>query len=166
MKSKLTLVEDVLNLSDDRYWFYIPGYNGYEVSNDKYIRSMKHYKKYPFGILIQPKKDKKGQIIHPNDPIYELSNNQNERVSIHLSEIIHLSKTNEYHITGYPRRTCITDISPRNQRYFIKNKSKQSQADKINIIFPKFTIIPEQKYSDIICPVESINGGDIEWRRK
>lgn len=60
MRNKFTLVEDILGVYNDRVWYYILHYNGYEISNDGYIRSMKHYRKYPFGLLIEPKKDRKG----------------------------------------------------------------------------------------------------------
>ena len=155
--TKFTLVEDELNIYDDRFWYYIPSFNGYEISNDGYVRSMKHYKKYPFGLLIQPKKDRNGNIINPEDPIYELSTNYNERVSVNRSYLKHLADTNEYHITGYPRRTCIVDIAPRNQSCFIKKEGR---------FLPKFNIIREdkQEYNSlnkeerkIICPIESIN---------
>lgn len=159
---KFILVENALNIYDERLWYYIPGYNGYEISSDGYIRSMKHYRKYPFGILIQPKK-RKGKVINPQDPIFVLTNNQNERVDIPLSHIIKLAKSNEYTITGYPRRTYQTDIAPRNQRYFIKNKANSQQADKTITKSPKFTIIRD---TEVICPIESINGGENEWRRK
>lgn len=159
MRKRFTLVEEVLDVNADRYWYYIPGFNGYEISNDGYIRSMKHYKKYPFGLLIQPKKNRDG-IIHPEDPIYELSNNNNERTSVNFSKIRNLAETNKYHITGYPRRTNIIDIASRNQRCCIKQKQVPSQIDK-TLIYPKFTIIEdesisEEKRSDIICPIEFI----------
>lgn len=158
MNSKFILVEDILSIYDDRFWYYIPGFNGYEVSNDGFIRSMKHYKKYPFGILIQPRKHKNGTIKYPEDPIYELSNNDNERVCLKLSQIMNLALNNIYQITGYPRRTCVTDISPRNQRIFVKkNLQNQSQFDK-TLFFPKFNIIKDE--SDKICPIEFIDKGE------
>lgn len=172
-RCKFTLVENVLDINAPRLWYYIPGFNGYEVSDDKYIRSMKHYKKYPFGLLIQPKKYKNGNIIHPEDPLYELSNNNNERVSIMLSQIIHLARTNEYHITGYPRSTCMLDIQSRNSRYFIKKKPESIQPSK-SIRYPKFTIIQSQEelppgshliVPEIIVPIESINGGEYFGRK-
>ena len=101
-------LEQFLNPADDRWFYYIPGFNGYEISNDGYVRSMKHYKKYPFGILIQPKK-RNGKVVDPEDPTFELSNNNNERVAVKRSQLQYLAATCKYHVTGYPRRTCITD---------------------------------------------------------
>ena len=141
LKSSEVSVEDILDIHDtNRVWYYIPNFNGYELSSDNFIRSMKHYKKYPYGMLIQPKKNKKGQIINPFDPIYTLSNNQNERVEIPLSQIIRLVQANPYKITGYPRTTIMTDIASRNQRCFIKNQTPPPQPDKSahNV---KFTIV-------------------------
>lgn len=166
MKGSFTLVEEALDIAADRFWYYIPGFNGYELSNDGYVRSMKHYRKYPCGLLIQPKKDKNGDIICPEDPIYELSTNHNERVSVKLSHLKCLAETNKYHITGYPRRTYITDIAPRNQRCFIKKEGR---------FFPKFNIIREDKQNynssnkeerKIICPIESINNTGVYYGRK
>lgn len=157
MGNKFTLVEDVLGVYNDRVWYYIPHYNGYEISNDGYIRSMKHYRKYPFGILISPKKSK-GKIIQ-----YELSNDNNERDILSLDEIKNLAFNNpRYNINGYPRKTLSTDISPRNQRYFVRKKQDNLQSDK-RLIYPKFTVIKEDK--EIVCPIESINGG-IYYGRK
>ena len=164
-------IEDVLNIYDDRVWYYIPGFNGYELSNDGIVRSMKHYRVYPFGILIRPK-TYKGQVIHPQDPSYELSNDNNERVTVLRSQLAYLAKTNPYHTPGYPRRTTITDPSSRNQRCAIKRKvmfpDKTPRA-------PQFTLIKDQNeypgirtygMSGIICPVEDLNGGDSRWRRR
>jgi len=170
--NKFIPIETVLSFYDDRYFYYIPGFNGYEVSNDGIVRSMKHYKKYPFGILIKPRKNKKG--IVDQDPVYELSNNQNERVSIRLSQIMQLARENPYHVTGYPRRMNITDIAPRNQRCFIKKKIKYPPVDNTHPRSPRFTIICEEEYPgiiefmghDVICPVESLDGGEQIWRRK
>ena len=62
-------VEDVLNIFDtNRVWYYIPGFNGYELSSDGYLRSMKHYRRYPYGILIQPVKRKPYNT--STDPLY------------------------------------------------------------------------------------------------
>lgn len=157
-RSKFTLVEDVLNLYDDRFWYYLPGFNGYEMSNDGFIRSMKHYKKYPFGMLIQPKKGCRGVI--SEDTLYEISNNKNEKIIISSAELYRLSQSNEYTITGYPRRTCVTDMSPRNQRIFIKSQDKK-QFDN-SLFYPKFNIIKEQETNN--CPIESLNG-DMDFRR-
>ena len=157
MKNNFILVENVLNVWDDnRLWFYIPGFNGYEVSNDGFLRSMKHYKRYHFGILIQPKKNRKGQIINPEDPMYELSNNDNERVNLRLSQIQYLARTNNRQITGYPRKTYISDSNPRNSRIFIKKDINHNKE----LFFPKFNIIHENELEDnrktVVCPIEII----------
>ena len=52
--STFVRVENYINpMSQDIWWYYIPGFNGYEISNTGIVRSMKHYKKYPYGILIR-----------------------------------------------------------------------------------------------------------------
>ena len=167
--SKYTPVESCLDIYDsNRLWYYIPGFNGYEVSNDGYVRSMKHYHKYPYGILIVPKKNKKGEIKCPQDVIFEISDNNNERQLIHLSQLIYLAKTNPYGVAGYPRCTIITDTSSRNDRKFIKSKNKMKipPIDK-DWHYAKFTIIEDGKstlnmtkkdYNEIICPLVAIKG--------
>lgn len=155
--SNFTLVEEVLDIYDgNRCWYYIPGFNGYEISNDGYIRSMKHYKKYPYGLLIKPRKDGK----------FELSDNNNQRVTVTRSELLRLAQTNPYQITGYPRSTLMTDIAPRNQSYFIKKPQSDRQFDKTPRA-PRFTIIPDgQDSQGKICPISSMDGSETHWRRK
>ena len=52
--SKFIPIESVLDINDQNiWWYYIPGFNGYELSSNGLVRSMKHFKKYPFGILIK-----------------------------------------------------------------------------------------------------------------
>lgn len=116
MKNKFTLVEDALGVYNDRVWYYIPYYNGYEISNDGYIRSMKHYRKYPFGLLIEPKKNRKGEILQPIR--YELSNDNNEREVLTLDEIKNLAYNN-------PRKIQYYGLSKKNIFYrYIFKKSK------------------------------------------
>lgn len=114
MKVRFTPIEDVLNIFDnDRYWLYIPGFNGYEVSNDGYVRSMKHFRKYPCGILI--KAVDREPYKSSTDPLYELSDDNNKRQRIRLSQIMHLAATNQYSVRGYPRSTVVTSTSGRNK---------------------------------------------------
>ena len=57
--SQFIPVQNFINPYDQNiWWYYIPGFNGYEISNTGIVRSMKHYKKYPFGILIKPREIK------------------------------------------------------------------------------------------------------------
>lgn len=112
-------VEDVLNIFDtNRVWYYIPGFNGYELSSDGYLQSMKHYRRYPYGILIQPVKRKPYNT--STDPLYELSDNDNIRQRIRLSQLTQLAATNQFNVAGYPRATIITDGSSRN--HFVRNE--------------------------------------------
>lgn len=163
--SKFIPLESVLDVNDSRLWYYIPGFNGYEISDDGYLRSMKHFKKYPFGLIIQSKRGKNKAIISPDDPVFELSNNQNERVSIKLSQIRSLANNNQYIIGGYPRRTYVSDVSSRNQRCTIKKKKKFGDER----FMPKFNVVKEldhddvvsypwsnNKYKQIISPIEIV----------
>lgn len=113
--------------TSDIWWYYIPGFNGYEISNTGIVRSMKHYRKYPFGILIRPRetRDPMDLFVKNYDELtYELSDNNNERKVMKRSELLYLASSNPYHVTGYPRRTIVTDIAPRNLRCFIQRKAE------------------------------------------
>jgi len=126
---KYAAVENFLNIADpNRLWMPIYGYNGYEISNDNYVRSMKHYKQYPYGILISPKKDKNGLVLHPEDPTFELSDDNNNRCHITLSQIISIVNSNEP-MPGYPRHTWQQDIASRNDRHIVKKKQKHPPLD-------------------------------------
>lgn len=180
-RRQYTGVESVLDIFDDnRYWFYIPGFNGYEISNDNYIRSMKHYRRYPYGILISPvKREPYGSSC---DPLFELSDDNNQRQRIRLSQLAYLAASNQYAVAGYPRKTIITDTGSRNK--FVKNKDgiyckvyngpvrgggknsiSTSPIDN-TVHYAKFTIIqdgtemPNMEYigSQIRVPVKSIKG--------
>ena len=133
-KKKYILVEDVLNIHDpNRVWLYIPGFNGYEISNDGYIRSIKHWRKYPFGILIQPRSNKKD-----TEPIYNITNDNNERVNISYSEIYRLAHSVTNITPGYPRKTIETNVGSRNQKCTIKRPPKQVDNTVHSV---RFTII-------------------------
>ena len=130
-------VDKRLGLDNNRVWYYIEGYNGYELSNDGYLRSMKHYKKYPYGILLRGTTDKK-----TGDIIYELTDDQNQRVHIGLSTLSIIAQNSSYnidHANGYPRRTSITDIASRNQKCSIHPKSVNSKLKEYHKV--SFTII-------------------------
>ena len=60
-------------------WRHIPGFNGYFVNENGLVLSFKNFNKYPNGQLLK----------HKNG-YYNLSNNKNERVRIHYSELLNL----------------------------------------------------------------------------
>lgn len=163
--SKYIPIESVIDVNDPNvWWFYIPGFNGYEISNTGLVRSMKHFKKYPYGILIKTRNK-----IREQDPSFELSDNNNERVIIRLSQLQHLARSNPYSVHGYPRHTICTDIAPRNMRAFIKKQIKVQPLDNTTR-FPKFTIIDEEDQcktrmmDDIVVPILSIDGSEYYGR--
>lgn len=128
--SRFIPIEDILNVNDTSIvWYYIPGFNGYEISNTNILRSMKHHRKYPYGLLITP--DSKCN--------YELSDNNNKRVKVNISILIDLAVNNPYkNSSGYPRPTYIVDHQSRNPRELIrKEKPKFDQTPQ----YAKFTII-------------------------
>lgn len=142
-----TPIETVINIFDPNIlWLEIEGFNGYEVSTLGHIRSMKHYKKYPYGLLIKPVGGE------PQNPIYELSDDNNKRQRIHYSEIATLANNNKVP----PKATMSNDYMSRNK--FVKNDSgayvkvyngpkkglsKRKLADDKTTHYAKFTIIKE-----------------------
>lgn len=185
MRKEYVKVEDCLNIFDEsRYWLYIPGFNGYEISNDGYVRSMKHYRRYPYGILISPVKRKPyGQSC---DPLFEISDDNNKRQRIRLSQLMHLAASNQFAVAGYPRPTILTSSSGRNK--FVKNdqgayvkvyngpgvrKSLNIPPMDNNAYYAKFTIIQdgtelpnmEYKGSDIRVPLISLKGDEYYGRK-
>lgn len=177
MKSELLLVEQCLNIYDNnRLWYWIPNFNGYELSNDPVplIRSMKHWRKYPYGILIRPVKGK-GKIA-AEDPVYELSDKNNERHRIKLSELVYLVKTNTKQVTGYPRTTLQVDISSRNQRCFMEKVITNRFGNQERLSYPKFNIVQNEedliplaeleRLPYIVSPIESINNRGEYYGRK
>ena len=148
---------------------------------------MKHYLKYPYGILISPvTREPYGNSC---DPLFELSNDNNERKRIRLSQIMHLALTSNYHVAGYPRATIITDNTSRNK--YVKNANgayvkvyngnKPGGGRKSFTVPPmdntaryaKFTIIqdgterPGMTYcqSDIKVPIKPIEGDEYYGRK-
>jgi hypothetical protein len=183
--AKFIPIEDVLNIFDNtRLWYYIPSFNGYEVSNDGYIRSMKHYRKHPYGVLIQPVARDRNKGIQ--DPMYELSNDDNVRQRIRLSQIIYLAKTNNFSVSGYPRSTIMSSNSGRNK--FVRNKDgvyvKVYNGPKVTksfdmpqldntLIYPKFTVIQDgteamnmtYQQPEYKIPIKSVEGDEYYGRK-
>ena len=124
--SNMIPVEKYINPYDRNViWYYIPGFNGYEICNFGIVRSMKHFKKYPFGILIKPKEinDVVELFVKPfGDLTYELSDNNNKRQIVKASKLKYLAATNPYTVRGYPRPTMVTDIGSRNKRCFVQRQ--------------------------------------------
>lgn len=159
---RFTPIESVIDVEDPNIlWNYIPGFNGYEVSYEiNQVRSMKHYMEYPFGILIKPRKRS-----HSGDPAYELSDNNNKRVVVRLSQLIYLARTNPWGVTGYPRRTIISNPCSRNQRVFVCKQSNMPELNSRAEHYPEFTITPDtddprlfQGVPMVKAPISDIDG--------
>lgn len=174
MRNQFTPIEDVLNIFDNtRYWLYIPGFNGYEVSNDGYVRSMKHYVKYPCGILIKPVNIKSKDSC---DPLYELSDDNNKRQRIHLSDIMQLAIKSQYSIGGYPRATMSTYSGSRNKWVksdsgaYVKVYNGPGVRKLLNtppmdntVKYHHFPVI--QSGTEYQVPIESIKGDEYYGRK-
>lgn len=153
--ANFTPIEDVMNIFDPNIlWLYIPGFNGYEISTNGYIRSMKHYIKYPYGILIKPVQREPYK--SSNDPLYELSDNNNKRQRIRYSQLAALANENPYSIDSYPRHTMLCNTGSRNK--FVKNdqgayvkvyngsrggKANAKLPDNTKTHYAKFTILQD-----------------------
>ncbi len=89
-------------------WYPITGFPGYEASiissGQLFVRSLKQYKKYPFGDLI-----------YPNNGIYQMSNYNNQRVNVSIQDVLDcMDRANGRH-------TDVVDgPKSRNKRAFIK----------------------------------------------
>ncbi len=121
-----------------RYWQCIKGYNGYEYSNDGLLRSMKNYKKYPYGKLLVKYKESNGKFY------FFLSNNSNERVKVYEEDIIKIIKSDKNPIY---RENYQTDISSRNTVLVKPRKKKNTAPLKQNIGIPKFSVVDEDNNS-------------------
>ncbi|MBR6289145.1 MAG: hypothetical protein IKR19_07420, partial [Acholeplasmatales bacterium] len=86
-------------------------------------------------ILIRPK-------IQGEDPVFTLSDNNNNRVDVHLSTLIKIANNPVRGVSGYPRGTMVTDCSSHNDRHFVKKKSTFVPIDN-EPHYAKFTIIDE-----------------------
>ena len=138
---------------------------------------MKHYRKYPYGILVKPVQREPYK--NSNDPLYELSDDNNKRQRIRYSQLAELANKNPYKIDSYPRQTIIGNNNSRNK--FIKNENgayvkvyngpnkgggfKGKIAEENKTHYAKFTIIQNgtetlgmhYQQPEIICPIKSIN---------
>ena len=179
MGRKYTGIEEVLDVNDmETWWYYIHEYPAYEVSNatsthGHLVRSFKSAHKYPYGMLIKPK-DRSNDL----DPAYELTNLNNERCVVRLSQLIYMARNLPYAVAGYPRHTNMASINCRNQRIFINKKLKSPPLDNTTRFYPKFNIIEDEfsvlekhpnyepANTDISVPIEPIDGSNTYYGRK
>ena len=113
METTYTPVENLIDINRfDVLWYDIPGYRGYQLcSNNKLVRSLKHHKKYPYGIIIEN-----------NNGNFILSDSNNNRVKVSLEEIKKLVKENP-NKKGY--HTWEIDHFSRNPREFVHKEVKK-----------------------------------------
>ncbi len=149
--ARYTRVEEVLNINDNRLWYRIDNYNGYEISNDGYLRSMKMHKDSPFGILIKPKNKKKN--------IYELSDDNNRRVQLTIDEIKIIASKSVQH-SGYPRKTYQGDQCSRNDRHFIQKPPEIIRVESYSM--PKFTVMKDEIPNNG-CPIYNLTDGRSDY---
>ena len=119
---KYTPVEEALPCDMNRIWYQIPGFPGYELSSDGFLRSMKHFKRYPYGLLLQPSISKRTKKVK-----YTLTNYMNVRQTLGLDEILALIKNG----SGYTSAMNETNVFSRNRhvRNFAMNADKYIELD-------------------------------------
>lgn len=72
--------ESVVNLNDPNIlWYIIPGFPGYQISTNGYLRSFKSAKKYPFGIILE--------YYHKDGRYFNLSDQNNSRYKLTVEDI-------------------------------------------------------------------------------
>ncbi len=135
-------MEQVIGLYDTETLFYhLHYFPSYEISNrtslhGHLVRSFKSAHKYPYGMLMKPKNGS-----DYNDPVYELTDLNNERKLVKLSELLYMAMNPPYAVSGYPRRIYEVDNTCRNDKNFINKKSKCPELDNTERTFPKFKIL-------------------------
>jgi len=126
---KYVSVENVFDIyNDDQIWYRIKGFRGYEISNKGVIRSLKHFKKYPYGILIQPVNEKKD--------IFVLSDNNNVRKRLNRNEIYKLRDEQWVSRTD----TINGGLYSRTQKHFINYD--EVKAEKNNPRVEQLPVLP------------------------
>jgi hypothetical protein len=132
MENKIP-IETVVNINDySILWADLnPRYNGYQISNfNGLVRSMKFYKKYPFGILIKP--DDKGMI--------KLSNSLNQVETIDVNKLFHSIQKKDFIIPTNSTYTRSRNPIITSKSDHMKNKNKYADELKKPSGF-HFTII-------------------------
>ena len=132
------------------------------------IRSLKSVHQYHFGILLKPLERS-----NPNDPSFEMTDLNNERKCVRLSQLVYMAKNLPYAVSGYPRHANMVSLNCRNERAFINKKLKTPQLDNTTRFYPKFNIIediPQDKrmvpiQPDIQVPIESTDGSEYYGRK-
>lgn len=131
-KRSCVRVESVLDVADQRrIWYNIEGFNGYQISNDLWLRSMKMKHEYPFGILIRP------SLIRSDRVAFNLTNSAGQHVTITLDKLMEIVEKSNY-ITSVHSNEFIP-----NGRNAIRVGLKGSPTgiEDPRAFMPKFTII-------------------------
>ncbi len=126
-------VDAVMNVyTDGRLWANIPGFNGYQLSDDYVVRSYKYKKTYPFGTIVTPKKQYDNK---PLDNVFELTDNDNMRVEIsafELGKLVHSQTSSPMNL--YHTATILPETqSSRNKRMWI-NQDPNKTAQKKGLV--------------------------------
>ena len=152
MRTKPIPLETVLDINEPRMWSYIPGFRGYELSDDGYVRSTKNFNVYPYGMLLRPVSSKDGNT-------FILSNDDNKRIRISVNQLKELVKNDKFKRAGFPRSTVLNNASSRNQQAFIKREPKPRPSDEK--FMPRFTIVHETEVISKGNPLYDLRtGGD------
>lgn len=93
--SKVFPTESVVNIYDRNIlWYSIPGFPGYQISTNGYLRSFKSAKKYPYGIILE--------YYHKDGQYFNISDVNNSRYKLSIEDIWFIvNKTDDSGTFGY-----------------------------------------------------------------
>lgn len=106
---------------NDKVWYFIPGFNGYQINSEGIVRSMKMMHKDPGHKLV---KDKSGK--------YILTNDNNKRVRISPEELMDMTFNSNKELN--PVMDDVVYLGGRNKAFTNNpNKKKDNKTYKIDL---------------------------------
>ena len=127
--------ETVVNIYDPNIlWYIIPGFPGYQISTNGYLRSFKSARKYPFGIILE--------YYHKDGQYFNLSDQNNGRYKLSIDDIWNIiNKTDIRGTFGYdtsasqPRNSRMRVIpnKPNEDEYLESKRIKSHKVETIRI---------------------------------
>ena len=114
-------IESVINIYDPNIvWAELgPDYKGYQISNTGLVRSMKFFKKYPYGILLEP-----------TNGIVKISNSLNQTIQVDIMNIFNSKKKSDFVIPTYSTYTRSRNPLITSKSKIMKDKKKYNDILK------------------------------------
>ena len=127
--------ETVVNINDNNIlWYIIPGFPGYQISTNGYLRSFKMANKYPFGIILE--------YYHKDGQYFNLSDQNNNRYKLTVEDIWFIvNKSNNrgmfgYDVSGFKARNSRMGVipnKPNDDKYLESKRIKSHKTRPIRI---------------------------------